>query len=77
MRSNPFDNNCNLILSHLINTYLIRQFFILTIIRKQGESMLVGARLLKFGFNFGYNRMISNDYVYIPFKPINCKELAK
>jgi hypothetical protein len=37
--------------------------------------LLVGARPLK--FRFGFNRMISNDIVNIPFKPINCKQLAE
>jgi hypothetical protein len=37
--------------------------------------LLVGARPLK--FRFGFNRMISNDFVNIPFKPINCKQLAE
>lgn len=48
---------------------------LLELIGKQGESMLVGARPLKFGF--GFNRMISNDFVNIPFKAINCKQLAE
>lgn len=41
--------------------------------KEQGESMHFGARPLRFGFN----RMISNDFVNIPFKPINCKKLAE
>jgi len=39
----------------------------------RGESMLFGARQLKFGFN----KMIFNDYGNISFKPINCKKLAE